>query len=119
MKYVISELSGHTLDRAVAVAMGWKIVTWGDRQVWVQASGEGRFRCNVADWKPSTNPAQAWPIIEKEKMGPVYDERDKHWFCMYDVDTKSKEFSEEIGSTALIAAMRAFVASKLGEEFGL
>lgn len=126
MRYITSELTGHALDRAVAVAMGWKIVTWGSRQVWVQASGEGRFRCNVNDWKPSTNPAQAWPIIEQEKI-TLYGDRDQEgWAAVIGDDFGQPDYSSDRygradgeGDTSLMAAMRCFVASKLGSEFEL
>ena len=113
-KVTTSTLEGLSLDHFVAVALGWKIVNWGDKAVWVQASGEGRFRCNVADWHPSTNPAQAWPIIEREG---ITTSRTVHGFWeAYRRPAGLQEFYQ-VADTALIAAMRCFVASKLGEEF--
>lgn len=98
------------LDHAVAEALNWKIVTWGDKQVYVQADGEGRFCCNVADWKPSTNPAQAWPIQEREKIGVFHSIMEDEWISIKDKFTELEVIV--VGPTPLIAVMRCFVAAK-------
>mgnify|MGYP003525752874 CR=1 FL=1 len=65
-------------------------------------------------YRPSTDPAQGHPIIERESI-------DLHYLgggweaSIYSGKWHSSEFSM-LGLTALIAAMRCYVASKLGEE---
>lgn len=58
---------------------------------------------------PAGNWSQAGPIIEREKTatGPYGDQ----WYAQ-----SSKIIDTYYGITPLVAAMRAFVASKLGDE---
>jgi len=59
---------------------------------------------------PSTNWADGGPIIEREGLCVFYDAFVKRWNCSTPVlDSYQAE-------TPLIAAMRCFVASKLGDE---
>ncbi len=73
-------------------------------------------------YSPSTNWAQGGPIIEREKMcidEPNCDADGRGWSAVIidwasdDGDDKS---IEGFGPTPLIAAMRCYVASKLGDE---
>ena len=106
-----SELIGAALDWAVAMCEG----------------------CNLQygltdDERYSTNPQHAWPIIDREKVGTSYDH---DW--IYDptstdpddiADNGDRWLAEiaqpkhcgEYGPTSLVAAMRCYVASKLGDE---
>ena len=59
-------------------------------------------------WNPSTNWAQGGPIIEREKI--TLEWTGENW-CAY-----IRHDEEEFGTTPLIAAMRCYVASKLGDE---
>ena len=84
----VSELSGEALDWAV-----------------IHAS-----RCSAYDPetdKPSTDWEQGGPIIEREGIA-IYLYGDGEWQAVLE-----KEYE---GPTPLIAAMRCYVASKLGEE---
>lgn len=58
--------------------------------------------------KPSSNWAQGGPIVEREKINLVYS--DEQW----EADISDEHFG--FGGTALCAAMRCYVASKLGDE---
>ena len=99
MKIKTSELDGAALDWAVAKCEGLDIR---------RLSG-GEFLLADGDfWFPSTDWAQGGPIIEREGIGLLpsgnsYYERDGGTYYSY-------------GSTPLIAAMRCYVASKLGDE---
>lgn len=104
-----SELTGAALDWAVAKAEGYEITA--DcflKGVVVHPS--------ITGFIPSTNWAQGGPIIERERIrldcpwnpGP-YDAS-----CKIDGKTAWVQ-----GPTPLIAAMRCYVASKLGEEVDL
>ena len=75
-------------------------------------------------WSPSTDWAQGGPIIEREKIGVLPDDghRFSQWraFCwhpsQHDLTFEDATSHMEAGSTLLIAAMRCFVASRLGDE---
>jgi hypothetical protein len=60
---------------------------------------------------PSSDWAQGGPIIEREKIGWFWDAGNEHWCAANPKAT----FCED-GPTPLVAAMRCFVASKLGDE---
>ena len=96
-----SELTGHALDWAVAMCEGIDHDTaalnimFGDDNDWFLA--------------PSTDWAQGGPILEREniELGRTHTD----WRAQR-VDFHCVAY----GPTPLIAAMRCYVASKLGEE---
>lgn len=65
-------------------------------------------------FNPSTNWSQGGPIIEREKIGVVLSPGDANvWVgSVYEPDWKFNR----TGPTPLIAAMRCYVASRLGDE---
>jgi hypothetical protein len=87
-----SELTGAALNWAVACAR------WGG----------GNF--GIDGFSPSTNWAQGGPIIERE-MIELVPQSDSLWDAMY----RGQHIPND-GPTPLIAAMRCYVASKLGDE---
>lgn len=103
-----SELTGAALDWAVAKCQE-AFTHYQDYRV-VDGHLQAMF-CDVwlsAYYEPSTNWAQGGPIIEREKIGLLpsgnaYYEREGGTFYSY-------------GPTPLIAAMRCYVASKLGDD---
>lgn len=111
MKIKVSELEDARLDMWVAKALGWKQAAYGDRVVWVQADGEGRFRCNFNEWNPSTDWAQGGPIIEDNAI-TVTPISDAEWQAEEHIT-----FYRARGFGYLEAAMRCYVASKFGGEF--
>jgi len=120
-----SELTGAALDWAVAKCEGYFDI------------GMASVRDGVADvfyfdpWTPSTDWAQGGPIIEREKLAvwfseAVHDEngvilREPCWYCETSctTDNGDEPYKCETAPTPLIAAMRCYVASKLGDEFEL
>ena len=62
---------------------------------------------------PSTDWAQGGPIIEREKIGVDCDDLGT-WFASYDLSAETAWGAT--GPTPLIAAMRCYVTSKLGDE---
>jgi len=89
-----SELTGLALDWAVAKCEGYRL----------DLVPEGSYA-------PSTDWSQGGPIIEREKITlRIWDDED---YVHAYIDT-GKEWFE--GPTPLIAAMRCYVASKLGDE---
>ena len=116
-----SELTGVALDWAVAkcegvhVSMargGWFVF---DSDAWAE------FRNDYNDdklqsFRPSTDWAQAGPIIEREGISVLHTTmRLSHaWEAS---QTPAEDLSVcEFGPTPLIATMRCYVASKLGDE---
>jgi hypothetical protein len=62
-------------------------------------------------YSPTTNPSQAWPIIERGISINYYN--GDYWQAEIDGDTFA------FGKTSLEAAMRAYVALKFGDEVEL
>jgi hypothetical protein len=92
-----SELTGAALDWAVAKCEGinYEVI-------------DGGLDYDCPDY--STHWAQGGPIIEREKIEIFI--RDEGWFA-YSSFSTPEDFP---GPTPLIAAMRCYVASKLGDE---
>ncbi len=100
-----SELTGAALD--------WAVAKCEDEEV-TMVKGQLETRWTENGWKPSTDWAQGGPIIGREKigLGHAVSERKPYWFAI-------GYLVEECGPTPLIAAMRCYVASKLGDEVEL
>lgn len=98
-----SELSGAALDWAVCKAGG----TTHIELVWETVRGK---------WSPSTDWAAAGSIIERERL--CITPRDGYWDCLVHDRLFEDDGSDHYatGETPLIAAMRCYVASKLGNE---
>ena len=98
-----SDLIGPALDWAVAKCEGR---SWPDNAA--KFLGEQYYR-------PSTDWSQGGPIIERELINlnnPFGQNHDnEEWVATW----KFGGFEEYLGPTPLIAAMRCYVANKLGE----
>ena len=96
----VSQLKGAALDWAVAKCEGreWEAV---ESFIAYHEDGEMRY---------STNWVQGGPIIEREKID-VWTHAGEEWAASVD-----KGRNEYRGPTLLIAAMRCYVASKVGEK---
>jgi hypothetical protein len=112
MKVKISEAKDQVLDGLVAQCEGIETKNY---------SGALTIRYDGDWWQPSTDWAQGGPIIEREGItvsrtdkksdeGPWVAYRIEHLF----EDEYEHEYQH--GPTPLIAAMRCYVASKLGDE---
>lgn len=128
MKHKVSELTGNQLDAAVATAQGWKRARVYDRfgkpwghDAWCEDGDTRRSMHNAEGphaYTPSANWADGGPIIEREhiKLAPFSE---TYWEAVvYDFKTEPDRWPGR-GPTPLIAAMRAYVASKFGEEVDL
>ena len=107
-----NELTGPALDWAVANCEGRGIEFEDPRDPWLTRDG-------IADqplhsYTPSTDWAQGGPIIERERIGVITDPNDANvWIgSVYEPDWRFNR----AGPAPLIAAMRCYVASKLGDE---
>lgn len=138
MKYRVAELEGARLDAAVAHTLGWKV--WEEYglhdgyPVWLTGDKESP---TYSLFKPSFAWRDAGPIIERERIAIYHEQhamgRETSWVAgfhlkvcdghVYSEDTSDGASIEldhaASGPTPLIAAMRAYVASKFGEEVEL
>lgn len=124
VKKPVSELEGAQLDWAVAKAEGRCL---HERTEYYAHQSDTGFTCLDCgkdtykeicgrDWKPSSSWAQGGPIIEREEINVVAPDleavdHDRLWSADRHEDQRIC-----YGPTPLIAATRAFVASKLGDE---
>ena len=103
MKMKSSELTGHALDWAVAKA--WQPV-YSDKHILEHATKKG--------FRPSTNWCMGGPIIERENITLCSRSiicPDIPWVAVSAMGNITI-----LGPTPLIAALRCYVASKLGDE---
>jgi hypothetical protein len=121
----VSELTGAALDWAVAKCIYEPDdVVICDGRVFAYDDATNGFN-------PSTNWAQGGPIIEREKIGvwwaTHYVDEDgveygNHWYAEVgctDENADSRYCGVADGPTPLIAAMRCYVAMKMGDEIEL
>jgi hypothetical protein len=107
-----NELTGAALDWAVCKASGTVDID-------IHAGMALTIRGDGDWWSPSSNWAQGGAIIERERLqlSPGYAHDEHRWSAVrYD-----HLFDDDLdcfmgGNTPLIAAMRCYVASKLGDE---
>ena len=94
-----SQLSGSALDWAVA-----------------QAEGLASYIEVVEGFQPSTDWLQGGPIIEREEISVEFNKAGfKTDWIAYKLGLPDED-NPEGGPTPLVAAMRCYVASKLGNE---
>jgi hypothetical protein len=109
----VSEATGATLD--------WLVAKCEDESIRI-AAGKVRFALsqftNDYDlYSPSTDWAQGGPIIEREEIDLCnYTSRLVSKIAQLWISCKGINDFKQVGNTPLIAAMRCYVASKLGDE---
>ncbi len=143
MRYKTAELTGALLDAAVALAEGLLVTEadehpsqpgyyrktreeWGQHIVRWYAKNGGEVETNeeggwqaIGSWgSPSSDWAMGGPIIERERI-TVLPAHDMVSLSDWRASTDRLLTTQHEGPTPLIAAMRAFVASKLGDEVEL
>lgn len=105
MKVNANQLSGAALDWAVAKCEGHPAETPRFLDIFSHQQATGQGYCYSRDW------AQGGPIILREIIMLDYDAAH---------DWEARDFDSQLilahGRTPLIAAMRCYVASKLGNE---
>ena len=103
-----SELTGAALDWAVAKCEGVPLVLapfTGARNFVILGQN---MKPTIVMYEPSLYWAQGGPIIERERITPEWT--GENWMAYI------KHDDEFFGPTPLIAAMRCYVASKLGDD---
>ena len=115
MRVKTSELLGASLDWAVAKCEGDEIVldldgSWDSRTISHQHYSK---KLKFNNYRPSESWAQGGQIIERE--GIQIQKHLSGWIALPIGAAFSEEEYQE-GETPLIAAMRCYVANKLGEE---
>jgi hypothetical protein len=112
-----SELIGPALDWAVAKCEDIELQppVRGQQYVYSKAFGNYYNPSHTSGW------GIGGPIIERREISVRFlpDGANSQWFAdMYytNEDGGPEQESEEFGPTPLIAAMRCYVASKLGDE---
>lgn len=108
MKVKTDNLSGAALDWAVAEADGVLI----ERKQYSQPDDWVWYHKGLT-YSPTQYWEQAGPIIEREKIDVMWCGIVWSAYCMTPDGERQLETS---GPTPLIAAMRAYVASKMGDE---
>lgn len=106
-----AELTGAALDWAVAKCEGADAETL-DPITWIHTA----YPSGVYNY--STNWSQGGPIIEREFISVEATGIHPYWHARmaYESEDGIEQWSEERGPTPLIAAMRCYVASKLGDD---
>ena len=117
MKIKTADLTGPALDWAVAkcekeelsqASLSFQIKEYGCLQ-----------RPYFGSWKPSSSWAQGGLIIEREELGLKRNapcSQGREWEASPSITAKGAGGKWGYGPTPLIAAMRGFVASRLGAE---
>lgn len=107
-----SELTGAALDWAVARCEG--VETKKYKESPSLFFGEGFNK-----WRPSSDWAQGGPIIEREGISVVQQGDAAEWVASVYNYTEGDWHLHTTGPTPLIAAMRCYVASKLGADINI
>ena len=116
MKIKTSELIGSQLDWAVAkcevIHSNTSYVNTPEGKLFINSPLSPPDR--LAAYRPSTDWFQGGPIIESQRIGGYYCEGNLEW----SQTTTCGRFCQE-GPSKLIAGMRCYVASKLGDEIDI
>lgn len=111
-----SELIGPALDWVVAQAIG--------NPAHMQEDGDGTVVHGYsAVWSPSTDWSQGGPLIEKYQVATIPEAHDgrtgtecsEKWYAVIYYDG-GEQYTAERCDSPLIAACRAIVAAKLGDQ---
>lgn len=117
MKYQTEELEGNALDEACAIAERRAYRRRNDGKITVSDPGTlgGLADVCIEGYRPSADWSWGGPIIERERIGlDAYST--VRWNAFH---PQRVEGTCGVGPSPLVAAMRAYVASKLGDEVEL
>lgn len=114
MRVKVVELAGSALDWAVAKCEGVTATRNFPGLAYIPKGKRTYFK-----WAPSTNWKQGGPIIEREEIGVRLNRpcsAGREWEASPSPLAKGAGGKWGYGPTPLIAAIRCYVASKLGDE---
>ena len=114
MKIKTTELQGEALNRAVAKAKRIELSHGCYNRLLVDGHMSAGQKM-LAPYNPSTDWEQGGPIIERERIS-IEDCQDGAGLYWEATRIEPPAVSEARGPTPLIAAMRCYVASVLGDE---
>jgi len=112
------ELTGPALDWAVAKCAGVEIIedySLKSYPLLIVPGEEHLVDDGYAGYSPSTDWAQGGPIIEREGISIAWNGTGR-WQAANASHHVLPDYVTAFGPTPLIAAMRCYVASKLGDE---
>lgn len=119
-KVKVSEAEGKVLDALVAQVQGYTNLRRNVHRFdnsWIMnpppRSGYGQVRLKDLDY--STDWSIGGPVIQTERID-ILNRLHKPWLCEAEVLVAPATRVKGRGPTPLIAAMRCYVISKLGEE---
>jgi hypothetical protein len=124
MRIRTSELTGHTLDRAVGKALGWITYPsdsiehgqWYHTNPSIAPHGFEHNRIHISNFNPSTDWAHGGPIIERERISIYVNDNTLYGVQVGGWLSGSENLGYcESGPTPLIAGLRCYVALKMGE----
>lgn len=115
----VSETDGVILDflvaKCVAASNGKSYVVTPRGKLFI--NDPTRNKSKQLHWySPSTDPYQAYPIIDKENISTFFMHTTERWKASMYIQDGDTVFWGATGNTPLLAAMRCYVISKLGEE---
>ena len=112
-----SELTGAALDWAVAKCEGSNSVAacYYDDDDLPMCRDEAPHM----EWQPSTNWDQGGPIIEREGINLDNYAKNPQWSAWAPAPERETGEAQAFGTTPLIAAMRCYVASKMGDNINI
>lgn len=115
------DLEGEALDWAVATAQGW--IRYEEDSVelgwyWHTEPENAPYGpiIYLGDWRPSNNWSQCGPLIEKHMVRTHYAADTEKRADAGCIAQTWRPYAEAYGRTLLIAACRAIVLAKLGEN---
>lgn len=123
MRHKVCELEGALLDAAVAKAEGWYRQEWESSAdfEWRGAPLPGG-RLGPIKAGPEYSPSADWacggPIVEREWIG-VTRRPCSTWVACRAGSGSPEPSVYTVGTTVLVAAMRAYVKGKFGDEVDL
>ena len=109
------ELKYRALDWAVAKAKGKTVFISKQGKLMAANYGDFNPKHGAPWWNPSTNWSQGGPIIEREGIYLARSTLTDDYKWGANIYTEFRQYGE-YGPTPLIAAMRCYVSSKLGDE---
>ena len=109
-----NQLTGTALDWAVSKALGFPVYVSKAGKLMTKNYGEFNHRHGAPWWNPSTDWSQGGPIIGREWM-EICRLNNGEWRGQW-YEQATEKIHREYGDTPLIAAMRCYVASKLGNK---